>query len=73
MPAAFRVKTSFSRVCLDSPPTGKPTRQLSLKYNPNHRWYYYPEMKNDEVLAMIGFSCFKDGAYHNAFEDPLTP
>ncbi len=60
-------------------PTGKPTRQLSLKYNPNHRWYYYPEMRNDEVLAMIGFSCFKDdpdhfnSAYHTAFEDPLTP
>ncbi|MAV24827.1 MAG: hypothetical protein CMQ05_01745 [Gammaproteobacteria bacterium] len=59
--------------------TGKPTRQLSLKYNPDHRWYYYPEMTNDEVLAMIGFSCFKDdpehfnSAYHTAFEDPLTP
>ena len=36
-------------------------------------------MKNDEVLAMIGFSCFKDdpdhfnSAHHTAFEDPLTP
>ena len=61
-------------------PTGRVTNQLSLRYNNDQRWYYYPRMKVEEVLALKLFHFFKDDderrfklSYHSAFENPLTP
>ena len=59
---------------------GELTNQLSLRYNPTQRWYYYPEMTHEETLVFKIFDHFKatpDAAlrncYHTAFEDPNTP
>lgn len=64
----------------DIAPGGKPTNQLALRFNPDQRWYYYPEMTGDELLAFKIFECRKEDSepvfrtcFHSAFEDPTTP
>lgn len=49
---------------------------LNLAYNPGHRWYYYPKMQPDEVLAFKLYD--SDSRYagltaHTAFDDPDSP
>jgi hypothetical protein len=48
-----------------------------LKYNPNHRWYYFPEMRRDEALVFKVYDSEKDGRArftpHTSFDDPATP
>jgi hypothetical protein len=34
-------------------PTGKHIVNLNLKYNPDHKWFYYPDMTNDETIVFI--------------------
>jgi len=34
-------------------PAGKPIVNLELKYNADHKWFYYPNMTNDETIAFI--------------------
>ena len=65
---------------LDFSPTGRPTRQVSVRYNPGQRWFYYPEMTTNEVLAFKIFHCLKADAhprlrtcFHSAFADPTAP
>lgn len=50
----------------------------SVAYNPDHRWYYAPEMEVDEVLLLKCFDSVEDGqvarfAPHGSFVDPTTP
>ena len=49
----------------------------SVKYNPEHRWFYVPEMTADEILLLKCFDSKTDGrarfAPHTAFVDPTTP
>jgi hypothetical protein len=49
----------------------------SVKYNPNHRWLYFPEMTPDEALLLKCYDSATDGrtrfAPHTAFADPTTP
>jgi hypothetical protein len=49
----------------------------SVKYNPNHRWYYIPEMRTDEALLLKCYDSATDGRTrfgpHTAFTDPTTP
>jgi hypothetical protein len=62
-------------------PTGLPTHHVALRYNPRQRWYYYPRMGLDEVLAFKLFECRKDdpapsrfrSVLHTAFADPEAP
>ena len=48
----------------------------SVAYNPNHRWYYLPNQRKEEVLLL---KCYdSDGRHsrftaHSAFEDPTSP
>lgn len=48
----------------------------SIRYNPAHRWFYFPAMRRDEVVLIKCFdsdparACF---SAHTAFEDPTTP
>jgi hypothetical protein len=48
---------------------------FNLAFNPNHRWYYYPDMQPDEVLA---FRLFDTGepdwrmTAHTSFVDPTS-
>jgi hypothetical protein len=49
----------------------------SVKYNPNHRWFYVPEMTADEALLLKCYDSATDGRTrfgpHTAFVDPTTP
>jgi hypothetical protein len=50
----------------------------NVVYNPDHRWYYVPAMRRDEVLLLKCFDSRDDGevarfAPHTAFIDPTTP
>jgi hypothetical protein len=48
-----------------------------LLYNPNHKWYYFPNMKQDEVIVFKVYDSSRDGRArftpHTSFEDPNTP
>lgn len=48
-----------------------------LKYNPDHRWYYFPEMRRDEALVFKVYDSEKDGRArftpHTSFVDPASP
>jgi hypothetical protein len=47
-----------------------------LKYNPTHRWIYFPEMRPDEAIVFKVYDSEKDGrarfTAHTAFHDPAT-
>jgi hypothetical protein len=46
-------------------------------YNPEHRWFYFPQMRRDEALVFKVFDSAKDGrarfTAHSSFIDPTTP
>ena len=48
-----------------------------LRYNPAHRWFYFPEMRRDEAIVFKVFDSLKDGRArftpHTSFDDPGTP
>ena len=48
-----------------------------LKYNPNHRWFYFPEMRRDEALVFKVYDSETDGRArftpHTSFADPTSP
>ena len=48
-----------------------------LKYSPNHRWFYFPEMKRDEAVVFKVYDSEKDGRArftpHTSFQDPMSP
>lgn len=60
-------------------PTGRPSNQLGMRYNPEQRWYYYPRMTTGEVLAFKNFQCWKGEpptlrtCFHSAFDEPDPP
>ncbi len=45
-------------------------------YNPAHRWYYFPEMRQNEALLIKTFDSETDGrarfTLHTSFEDPTA-
>ncbi len=49
----------------------------AVNFNPEHRWFYVPEMQPDEVLLLKCFDSATDGRArfmpHSAFEDPTAP
>jgi hypothetical protein len=48
-----------------------------LKFNPGHRWFYFPEMRRDEAIVFKVYDSAKDGRArftpHTSFDDPTTP
>ena len=48
-----------------------------VRYNPAHRWFYFPEMRRDEALVFKVYDSSKDGrarfTAHTSFVDPNTP
>jgi hypothetical protein len=48
-----------------------------LKYSPDHRWFYFPEMRRDEALVFKVYDSEKDGRArftpHTSFDDPASP
>src|ERR1700694_2798400 len=49
----------------------------SVKYNPDHQWFYVPKMTADEILLLKCFDSETDGrarfAPHTALADPTPP
>jgi hypothetical protein len=48
-----------------------------LKFNADHRWFYFPEMQRDEALVFKVYDSETDGRArftpHTSFEDPTSP
>ena len=48
-----------------------------LKYNPNHRWFYFPQMRRNEALVFKVYDSETDGRArftpHTSFSDPTSP
>jgi len=48
-----------------------------LRYNADHRWFYFPEMRRDEALVFKVFDSAQDGrarfTAHSSFNDPSSP
>ena len=48
-----------------------------VSWNPEHRWFYYPEMVPEEALLLKTYDSARDGrarrSVHSAFENPLAP
>jgi hypothetical protein len=48
-----------------------------LAYNPDHRWFYFPEMQRDEALVFKCYDSETDGrarfTAHGSFDDPDCP
>jgi hypothetical protein len=49
----------------------------AITWNPEHRWYWFPQMRPDEALVFKVYDSLRDGrarfTAHTAFEDPATP
>lgn len=59
-------------------PEGRESRHLSLRFNACQRWYYYPRMTRDELLAFKLAEFWKAptpirNCFHSAFNPPGTP
>jgi hypothetical protein len=48
-----------------------------FKFNPQHRWYYFPRMTRDEAIVFKVYDSAKDGrarwSAHTSFDDPTSP
>ena len=48
-----------------------------ISYNPDHRWFYFPDMQRGEALVFKTYDSAKDGrarwTAHAAFDDPASP
>jgi hypothetical protein len=48
----------------------------SVAFNPNHRWFYYPQMQRDEVLLLKCYDSAEDGrarfTAHTGIDDPTS-
>ena len=56
---------------------GRIGQTYAIKYNPAHKWYWFPRMRCEEAYVFKVFDSIKDGrarwTAHTAFEDPTTP
>src|SRR6185437_16730965 len=56
---------------------GRNGETYSVKFNPAHRWLYFPKMSAEEALLLKCYDSATDGrarfAPHTAFVDPTTP
>jgi hypothetical protein len=48
-----------------------------VRYNPDHRWFYFPQMRTDEAVLIKCYDSSTDGrarfTAHSAFADPTAP
>ena len=74
--STIRVEDVVPLGLVDFAPSGLPTNQSGLRYHPDQRWYYYPDMTPNEVLVFKQFEFWKDApgphssCFHTAFELP---
>lgn len=68
------VPTRLTGIALE----GRETHHLSLRFNAGQRWYHYPRMRDDEILAFQLTAFWKEprgpgNCFHSAFTDPGAP
>lgn len=60
----------------------KGQHNMGIKFNPNQKWYYYPDMTTEEVLVFRQFHYEKgweapykkiNTVFHTAFQNPSAP
>jgi len=48
-----------------------------VKFNPNHHWYYFPDMQPNEAMLLKCYDSAEDGrarmTAHTGFDDPTSP
>jgi hypothetical protein len=63
IPTEFMMGNRVGEVCM-------------FKANPNHRWFYFPEVRPDEAVLIKIYDSREDGtarlSAHSAFNDPTT-
>ena len=56
---------------------GRIGQTYAIKYNPAHKWFWFPRMRREEAYVFKVFDSMKDGrarwTAHTAFDDPTTP
>jgi len=56
---------------------GRIGQTYAIKYNPAHKWFWFPRMRREEAYVFKVFDSEKDGrarwTAHTAFEDPTAP
>jgi hypothetical protein len=56
---------------------GRIGQTYAIKYNPAHKWFWFPRMRREEAYVFKVFDSEKDGrarwTAHTAFEDPTSP
>jgi hypothetical protein len=56
---------------------GRVGQTYAIRYNPAHKWYWFPRMRREEAYVFKVFDSMKDGrarwTAHTAFEDPTAP
>jgi hypothetical protein len=49
----------------------------AFTYNPDHRWYYFPDLQREEAILLKCYDSAEDGrarfSAHTAFDDPASP
>jgi hypothetical protein len=50
---------------------------FQVSFNPDHRWFYFPNMERDEAMVFKCYDSMADGrsrfTAHTAFDDPTSP
>ncbi|HEX3861984.1 MAG TPA: CmcJ/NvfI family oxidoreductase [Stellaceae bacterium] len=56
---------------------GRVGQTYAITYDPQQRWYWFPQMRPDEALVFKVYESLRDGrarwTAHTAFEDPTSP
>ena len=56
---------------------GRIGQTYAIRYNPAHKWYWFPRMRREEAYVFKVFDSIKDGrarwTAHTAFTDPTSP
>jgi hypothetical protein len=76
-PLAICDARSISREDIEPTEEGVKHEVYIFNFSSRHRWFYFPNMEQDEVLLFKCFDSMDDGrarlTAHTAFDDPNTP
>ena len=50
-PESVRIEDMIASSLIGLSPLMKPSSMGSLRFHPGHKWFYYPDMTNNEVIA----------------------
>jgi hypothetical protein len=75
---SVRLEDAVTGMAVIDPPNAPVLRfESSLyRFNPEHRWFYFPNMRPDEALVFKAFDSDRSriqGCPHSAFDDPGCP